>query len=101
MRYSATTLALLALVSATEAFDIIHSGNLNCRKGPSTKYDISKVYTLGEDVQIVCQSNGENVSGTNIWDMTQDNCYVLDFYLSTGYSGIFAPLCNAISSSTG
>ncbi|KAJ1903317.1 hypothetical protein GGI09_000838 [Coemansia sp. S100] len=98
MRYSATTLALLALFSASEAFDIIHSANLNCRAGPSTKGDIVKVYSLGDDVQIVCQITGERVSGTNIWDKTPDNCYVLDYYLSTGFSGIFMPLCNATSS---
>ncbi|KAJ2872961.1 hypothetical protein H4R27_006622, partial [Coemansia aciculifera] len=98
MRYSATALALLALFSASEAFDIIHSANLNCRAGPSTKSDIIKVYSLGDDVQIVCQSTGERVSDTNIWDKTPDNCYVLDYYLSTGFSGIFMPLCNATSS---
>ncbi|KAJ2684764.1 hypothetical protein IWW39_004708 [Coemansia spiralis] len=99
MRYSAATLALLALFSATEAFDIIHAANLNCRAGPATRQKIVKVYSLGDDVQIVCQVTGERVSGTNVWDMTPDNCYVLDYYLATGYSGIFMPLCNATSSS--
>ncbi|KAJ2624576.1 hypothetical protein GGF44_005243, partial [Coemansia sp. RSA 1694] len=91
-------LALLTLSGATDAFDIINSANLNCRTGPTTKTKISKVYSLGDDVQIVCQTTGERVSGTDIWDKTPDNCYVLDYYLSTGFSGIFMPLCNGTSS---
>ncbi|KAJ1720115.1 fatty acid synthase alpha subunit Lsd1, partial [Coemansia erecta] len=73
--------------------------HLNCRKDATTKSDIVKVYNLGEDVDITCQVKGQLVSGTSVWDMTPDGCYVLDYYLQTGYSGIFKTLCSDLTDS--
>ncbi|KAJ2356318.1 hypothetical protein H4S02_012605, partial [Coemansia sp. RSA 2611] len=42
---------------------------------------------------------GQKVSstGSNVWDKTQDGCYVLDYYIYTGFSGISKPLCSDTS----
>ncbi|KAJ2723495.1 hypothetical protein GGI07_002620 [Coemansia sp. Benny D115] len=77
----------------TGAFEIIYSANLNCRQEPTTKSKIVKVYQLGDDIDIVCQTKGEYLMGTSIWDYTPDGCYVLDYYLRTGFGGYFKPLC--------
>ncbi|KAJ2780598.1 hypothetical protein H4R18_003354 [Coemansia javaensis] len=90
---AASALAL-GLAGPAAAYDIVHSASLNCRKQPTTKSDKVKMYILGDDIEIVCQTEGETVFGTNIWDATQDGCFVLDYYLYTGMGSIFKPLCN-------
>ncbi|KAJ2778871.1 hypothetical protein GGI15_004048 [Coemansia interrupta] len=94
-----TVASALLLAGHAAAYDIIRASSLNCREDPTTKSDIVKVYNLGEDVDITCQTKGQLVSGTTVWDMTPDGCYVLDYYLQTGYSGIFKPLCSDLTAS--
>ncbi|KAJ1839848.1 hypothetical protein LPJ73_006620, partial [Coemansia sp. RSA 2703] len=96
-----TIASTLLLVGHAMSYDIIHASSLNCRKEATTKSDIVKVYNLGENVDIACQTKGQLVSGTSIWDMTPDGCYVLDYYLQTGYSGIFKTLCSDFTATGG
>ncbi|KAJ1738445.1 hypothetical protein LPJ78_004468 [Coemansia sp. RSA 989] len=93
----AAGLALVA--SQVSAYDIIRASSLNCREKPTTKSDVVKVYSLGDDVEIVCQIEGQKQMGTKVWDKTQDGCYVLDYYLYTGFSYMFKPLCTDSSGS--
>ncbi|KAJ1959734.1 hypothetical protein GGI12_004182, partial [Dipsacomyces acuminosporus] len=51
------------------------------------------VYQVGDDVDIICQMYGEVFNGNKIWDYTQDNCFVTDYYLRTGYGVIFKGEC--------
>ncbi|KAJ2850610.1 hypothetical protein IWW36_001791 [Coemansia brasiliensis] len=93
----AASVALLA--SQVTAFDIIRASSLNCREKPTTKSDVVKIYSLGDDVDIVCQIEGQKQMGSKVWDKTQDGCYVLDYYLYTGFSYMFKPLCTDSSES--
>ncbi|KAJ1817133.1 hypothetical protein LPJ56_002144, partial [Coemansia sp. RSA 2599] len=81
------------LASQASAYDIIHASSLNCRTKPTTASKVVKVYRIGDDVDILCQTKGEMIKGNNIWDKTPDDCYVADYYLQTGFSGIFKTLC--------
>ena len=91
------TTALLALGAA--AFPA--KEQLNCRSSPSTSSGIVKTYSKGADIKISCQTTGTKVETSNVWDKTQDGCYVSDYYVQTGHSGIFTTRCGGGGSSCG
>ncbi|KAJ2709538.1 hypothetical protein H4R19_004201 [Coemansia spiralis] len=88
-----SAVAVLALTGCAAAYDIINSASLNCRKQPTTKSEIVKTYQLGDDIEIVCQTKGQKIYGTNIWGATPDGCFVLNYYVRTGHGVIFKPVC--------
>ncbi|KAL2807748.1 hypothetical protein BJX63DRAFT_440015 [Aspergillus granulosus] len=71
----------------------ITATELNCRSGPGTSYDVVTFYTEGTEVSISCQAPGTSVNGHNIWDKTQDGCYVSDYYVKTGTDGYVTGIC--------
>ncbi|KAJ2118977.1 hypothetical protein IW147_006204 [Coemansia sp. RSA 720] len=96
MKFCVATALMLAGHAA--AYDILRASKLNCREKPTTKSDLIKTYELGDNIDIVCQTHGQKQMGSTVWDMTPDGCYVLDYYLYTGYSYIFMPLCEDMES---
>ncbi|KAJ2612932.1 hypothetical protein H4S08_002467 [Coemansia sp. RSA 1365] len=91
---STFTATALILAGHVAAYDIIRASSLNCREKPSTKSEAVKIYEMGDDVDIKCQVYGEKVMGGDVWDKTQDDCYVLDYYLYTGFSYMFKGECS-------
>ncbi|CCX31104.1 lysozyme-like domain-containing protein [Pyronema domesticum] len=83
-----TTSLLFLAVSAYPAKE-----TLRCRTSPSTSASIHKTYPAGADIKITCQTTGTKVLTSNVWDKTSDGCYVSDYYVSTGHSGIFLSKC--------
>jgi hypothetical protein len=74
-----------------------HCG-LNVRTGPGySNYGVIRAQTDGSVVQIVCQTRGQAVSGSdgsssNVWDKLADGGYAADFYIDTsGMTGSFSP----------
>ena len=93
MKFTATAL-LLAPVALAAKYPI--TGNeVNCRSGPSTSSDIVTSYKKGDEVQVTCQIDGEDIFGNTIWDQTEDGCYVADFYVKTGSNTFVTEACNA------
>ncbi|KAL2817622.1 hypothetical protein BJX63DRAFT_429667 [Aspergillus granulosus] len=91
-------LVLAAVASMTNAYPI-SGDNVNCRSGPSTSYDVVKTYAKGTEVDLECQTYGETVLGTSLWDKTTDGCYVTDYYVKTGTTGMVADPCDGGSGS--
>lgn len=85
-------LALAAVLPLVQAYPITADG-VNCRTGPSTTYSVVKSYALNTEVELTCQTNGETVLGTTIWDKTTDDCYVTDAYVKTGSDGMVVAEC--------
>jgi len=81
-------------VSVTNAYPVKGSV-VNCRSGPGTSYAVKKSYTKGQDIKISCQTTGTSVNGNNIWDKTQDGCYVADYYIKTGTDGFVTKKCSS------
>jgi hypothetical protein len=54
-------------------------------------------YPSGSTVWITCQDSGPSAYGSSIWDRTQDNLWVPDYYVTTGFSGFdpYLPRCSA------
>jgi hypothetical protein len=74
-----------------------HCG-LNVRTGPGySNYGVTRVLVDGSEVDITCQTRGENVTGadgssTTVWDRLAQGDYVTDFYVDTsGMNGAFDP----------
>jgi len=80
--------------SVTNAYPITGNG-VNCRSGPGTSYGVTKSYAKGADIKISCQTSGTSVNGNNIWDKTQDGCYVADYYVKTGVNGYVTDKCGS------
>nr|WJZ50374.1 GH184 muramidase [Trichocladium asperum] len=93
MQLSLIALTLAAAVPIVSAYPVKET--LNCRSGPGTSYKVVKTYKQGADVKITCQTTGPTIKGSNIWDKTQDGCYVADYYIKTGSSGYVAAKCGA------
>ncbi|WP_206538947.1 hypothetical protein, partial [Nocardiopsis lucentensis] len=57
------------------------------RDAKSTSATEVKTYPAGSTVQIVCQDRGELAYGSDVWNRTTDDLWVVDHYLYTGYDG--------------
>ncbi|KAF4442465.1 Lysozyme [Fusarium austroafricanum] len=78
--------------SVARAFFITDEG-VRCRSGPSTSYSIARQFSKDTDVTIICQTDGTNIEGNNIWDKTAYDCYVSDYCVDTRSSGYVTEKC--------
>jgi hypothetical protein len=91
---SLIALSLATILPISNAYPVKVDG-LHCRSGPGTGYSVVKTYNKGEEVSIKCQAPGTDVNGDILWDLTKDNCYVADYYVSTGTSGYVTDKCGS------
>ncbi|KAJ2812844.1 hypothetical protein FBU31_007530 [Coemansia sp. 'formosensis'] len=56
----------------------------NCRSEATTAGSVVKQYHTGDLIDIKCQVSGQRVFDYAIWDKTQDDCYITDYYVDTG-----------------
>jgi uncharacterized protein YraI len=70
---------------------------LNVRSGPSTSYDSWRTVADGSSVTLLCQTNGESVTGTygttTLWDFLSNGGMVSDAYVNTGSDGQVVNSC--------
>jgi uncharacterized protein YraI len=70
---------------------------LNVRSGPSTSYTAWRTVADGSTVTILCQQNGESVTGTygttTLWDYLSNGGMVSDSYINTGSDGQIVNTC--------
>ncbi len=75
------------------AYKVISSTALNARSGPSTSYPVVKAHAPGSALAVACQTPGQKIGSTSVWDKLTDGSYVTDYYASTpSKSGYSAPL---------
>jgi surface antigen len=83
--------------TAVGIVDVSAGYTLTVRRAP--RASSGKVRTLadGQHVRIVCQTNGEQTTGTfgtsRLWDQLKNGGYVSDTYVLTGSDGRVAPEC--------
>ena len=92
-------LAVAALTPIANAYPV--TAGVNCRSGPGTSHSVVKSYAQGADVSITCQAAGTSVNGNEIWDKTEDGCYVSDYYIRTGSSNYVTKKCDSGSGDNG
>jgi hypothetical protein len=61
------------------------SVNVNCRKGAGRGYDIVRKIKPTDRFGVRCKANGENISGTKVWDYIPGwGCWTSAYYTSSG-----------------
>ena len=64
---------------------------INVRSGPGVFYGIVGSLANGAPVSIVCQTRGDSVQGSTIWDQLSSGGYLSDYYVNTPVVGGFSP----------
>lgn len=64
---------------------------LRARSAPSTSANIIRVIPEGGAIDIACQTHGDNINGSTIWDKLSDGSYVSDFYTTTPVYAAYSP----------
>lgn len=71
----------------------INGDNVNCRTGPNTGTSVVRQYDKGDQVTLVCQTNGESINGDSLWAKTTDGCFVADWFVETGTGNMVVGEC--------
>jgi uncharacterized protein YraI len=73
---------------------------LNVRSGPSSNYDAWRTVADGSTVTILCQQQGQSVTGTygttTLWDFLSNGGMVSDAYIYTGSDGQLVNTCTYV-----
>jgi hypothetical protein len=67
------------------------SEGVKVRKGPSTGSGVLTTLPNRHVVHIVCQTSGDSVGGSPIWDQIDGGGYVADYYVNTPVTGGYSP----------
>jgi uncharacterized protein YgiM (DUF1202 family) len=74
-------------------YRVTSSTALNARRGPSASYGVVTTYAAGASVSVVCQTAGQKVGTTSVWNRLTNGAWVSDYYVSTPSNTTFsAPL---------
>jgi cell wall-associated NlpC family hydrolase len=98
----------LAANAASATGTVNTTGNpgpaLTVRAQPTATSDAVGRRSDGATITIVCQTYGQQVTGTygttKIWDKVTSGGYVSDAYIKTGSDGLVAPLCTGTTPPT-
>jgi hypothetical protein len=93
-----TMAALAALAHAVPAhadaiYSVYHTGGigLKVRDLPNTSSGWRTALPDGTSISIHCQTYGDNINGSTIWDQLSSGGYVSDWYVNTPNVGVFSP----------
>lgn len=64
---------------------------LNARSAPNTGSSIIRKIPEGGAIDISCQTTGETIRGSAIWDKLSDGSYISDFYTTTPVYAAYSP----------
>lgn len=71
------------VASVAQRYSVTSGTALSGRTGPSSSYPVAKSYPSGSQVSVLCQTPGQKVGTTTLWDRLSDGNYVSDYYVST------------------
>ncbi|KAJ1950379.1 hypothetical protein EC988_004410 [Linderina pennispora] len=102
MKFTALATLFLATISPlASAYPIYKADTVNCRSSPSTSGKVVKTYKKDDDIKLTCQISGETIKGNSLWGKTSDGCYVADYYIKTGSTGLVTGRCSTGGGSSG
>jgi uncharacterized protein YraI len=64
-------------------YQVTSTTSLNARSGPSTSYPVVATYAPGTTISVTCQTSGQRVETTPVWDRLTNGAWVADYYVST------------------
>ena len=85
------------VATVARSYQVTSGTALNARSGPATSYPVVRTFPPGSSVSVVCQTTGQQVGTTRVWDRLASGIWVSDRYLSTPSKPGFTtalPRCN-------
>jgi hypothetical protein len=74
------------------SYRVTSNTELRARRGPAVRScSVVRTYPPGSTVQVVCQTPGEKVKTTSVWDKLSDGTYISDLYVSTPSKTTYSP----------
>lgn len=67
------------------------SAGVNVRKAPALGAAVLRTAANGSGIRILCQTRGDSVGGSTVWDQIDGGGYVADYYVNTPVTGAYSP----------
>jgi uncharacterized protein YraI len=71
------------VATVARTYRVTSTTSLNARSGPSSSYPRVRTYAPGASLSVVCQSSGQKVRTTAVWNRLTNGTWVSDYYVST------------------
>lgn len=71
------------VATVARTYRVTSTTSLNARTGPSSAYPVVRSYAPGASLSVVCQSTGQKVGTTAVWNRLTSGAWVTDYYVST------------------
>ncbi len=78
------------VATVAQRYRVTSRTGLNSRSGPSTSYPIVGGYSSGSRVSVICQTRGQKIDGTRVWNRLANGSWVTDRYVATPNSTGFS-----------
>jgi uncharacterized protein YraI len=79
------------VASVAYTYTVTSTTALNARTGPSSAYPVVTTYAPGANLVVMCQTTGQKVGTTSVWDRLTNGAWVTDYYVSTPSNTTFSP----------
>jgi uncharacterized protein YraI len=79
------------VASVAYTYTVTSTTALNARTGPSAAYPVVTTYAPGASLPVSCQTTGQKVGTTSVWDRLTNGAWVTDHYVSTPSNTTFSP----------
>lgn len=71
------------VATVARTYSVTSSTSLNARTGPSPTYPVVRSYSPGASLSVMCQTTGQQVHTTSVWNRLTSGAWVSDYYVST------------------
>ncbi|MFI2366215.1 glycoside hydrolase domain-containing protein [Promicromonospora sp. NPDC019610] len=71
------------VATVARTYRVTSTSDLNVRSGPATSYPAVRTYAPGATLFVVCQTTGQTVGTTSVWDRLTNGAWASDYYVST------------------
>ncbi|NDL55869.1 glycoside hydrolase domain-containing protein [Phytoactinopolyspora mesophila] len=78
------------VATVARTYKVTSSTALNARTGPGSSYPVVRTYAPGSSLPVVCQTSGQKVGTTSVWNRLTSGSWVSDYYVSTPSSTGFS-----------
>lgn len=81
------------VATVPRSYKVTSTTPLNARSGPATSYGVVTTHSPGSTLSVVCQTTGQKVGTSSVWDRLINGAWVSDYWVSTPSRTTFsAPL---------
>jgi uncharacterized protein YraI len=71
------------VATVARTYSVTSGTSLNARTGPSSTYPVVRSYSPGAALSVMCQTAGQKVGTTAVWNRLTNGAWVTDYYVST------------------